>query len=52
MFAKPSIDPERLKEVCLVQAPDNATILAPGYCMLFVVSGGVPSLGRWVRLAP
>jgi hypothetical protein len=34
------------------QAPANATILAPGYCMLFVISGGVPSIGRWVQLVP
>jgi Domain of unknown function (DUF1929) len=35
-----------------VQSPANPTVLGPGYCMMFVVSNGVPSIGRWVQLMP
>lgn len=34
-----------------VFAPANATVVPPGYCMMFLVSSaGVPSFAHWVRL--
>lgn len=35
-----------------VRTPDNPTILTPGYCMMFAVSNGIPSVARWVHLMP
>ena len=35
-----------------VRAPANPTVVPPGYCMLFVISNGVPSVARWVQLLP
>lgn len=33
-------------------APPNGNVAPPSYYMLFVVSGGIPSVATWVRLAP
>jgi galactose oxidase len=33
-------------------APANPTLYPPGYCMLFLVSAGVPSVAHWVQLLP
>lgn len=32
-----------------VKAPPSAVVAPPGYYMLFVVNGGIPSVARWVR---
>jgi len=36
--------------VTVAYAPSDPTTVPPGYCMLFLMSGGVPSVAAWVRL--
>jgi hypothetical protein len=32
------------------RAPDNPTVMLPGYYLLFVVNGNTPSVGKWLHL--
>ena len=34
-----------------VTGPRDASVMQPGVYLVFVVSGGVPSTGSWVKLA-
>lgn len=34
-----------------VLAPPNSTVIAPGVHLLFIVRDGVPSAGKWLKLA-
>ena len=34
-----------------VTAPRDASVMQPGVYLVFVVSGGVPSVGSWIRLS-
>ena len=42
--------PPNASGITVAYGPNDPTVMPPGYCMLFVLSAGIPSVAAWVQL--